>query len=40
MGGKESSIQGFERETKNKSLGGPRHKWVDNIKEYSTKRIP
>jgi hypothetical protein len=27
-GGKESSIQGFDREIRKKTLGRPRHKWV------------
>lgn len=39
-GRKESSIQGFDRETRKKTIGRPRHKCVDNIKEYSTKQVP
>jgi len=27
-------------ERRKKTLGRPRHKWVDNIKEYATKRVP
>jgi len=39
-GRKESSIQGFDRETRRKTPVRPRHKWVDSIKEYSTKWVP
>jgi hypothetical protein len=31
-GGKKSSIQGFDRETRKKTLGRPRHKWVILLK--------